>query len=142
MNNPAKGPTCPLRQFASTSIFKNVRRLYSKDSPRCAVPARRKAFARQSSMKRPVPLPRGSLPIALPGFARSAARNLDPPFSHADAMAQISLFTRLFPVFDLTAMTVPEAARCSRSRIGLLRCPDSGCRAPQPDSDCLQRRFR
>ena len=39
-------------------------------------------------------------------FFRVVTAKLDPPLNLDDAMAQVSLLTRLFPVFDLTAMIV------------------------------------
>lgn len=49
-------------------------------------------------------------------FFRVATGNLDPPLSYEDAMTQISLFMRLFPVYDLTAMIVLEAVRGARDQ--------------------------
>jgi len=47
-------------------------------------------------------------------FFRVATGKLDPPLSNQDAMTQISLFMRLFPVYEMTPMIVLEAARGAR----------------------------
>ena len=47
-------------------------------------------------------------------FFHVSTRKLDPPLSRADAMDQVSLFVRMWPVFDLTQMIVLEAARGAR----------------------------
>ncbi len=47
-------------------------------------------------------------------FIHVSTRKLDPPLSRAEALAQASLFTRMWPVFDLTPLIVLEAARGSR----------------------------
>ncbi len=47
-------------------------------------------------------------------FFHVSTRKLDPPLSRTEALAQISLFTRLWPVFDLTPMIALEAARGAR----------------------------
>ena len=47
-------------------------------------------------------------------FLHVSTHKLDPPLSRADAFAQASLFTRMWPVFDLTPLIVLEAARGAR----------------------------
>jgi predicted nucleic acid-binding protein len=47
-------------------------------------------------------------------FLNVSTRKLDPPLSRADALEQVSLFTRMWPVFDLTPLIVLEAARGAR----------------------------
>ena len=47
-------------------------------------------------------------------FLNVSTRKLDPPLSRADALEQGSLFTRMWPVFDLTPLIVLEAARGAR----------------------------
>ena len=47
-------------------------------------------------------------------FLHVSPRNLDPPLSRGEALAQASLFTRMWPVFDLTPLIVLEAARGAR----------------------------
>ena len=44
-------------------------------------------------------------------FFSVATRKLSPSFTPAEALEQINLFIRLFPVFDLTPMIVMEAGR-------------------------------
>lgn len=44
-------------------------------------------------------------------FVNTSTHRLHPPLSTADALAQINLFIRMFPVFDLTPLIVMEAAR-------------------------------
>ncbi|MEW5871571.1 MAG: PIN domain-containing protein [Chloroflexota bacterium] len=51
---------------------------------------------------------------SLAEFLSVATRKLDPSLSRAEALEQVSLFTRLWPVFDLTALIVLEAARGAR----------------------------
>jgi predicted nucleic acid-binding protein len=43
-----------------------------------------------------------------------STRKLDPPLSRSDALAQAGLFTRMWPIFDLTPLIVLEAARGAR----------------------------
>jgi len=58
---------------------------------------------------------RGRLSVqCLAEFVHTSTRKLDPPLSHAEALAQVSLFTRIWPVFDLTPLIVLEAARGAR----------------------------
>ena len=47
-------------------------------------------------------------------FLNVSTRKLDPPLSWAEALSQAVLFTRMWPVFDLTPMIVLEAARGAR----------------------------
>jgi predicted nucleic acid-binding protein len=47
-------------------------------------------------------------------FFHVSTRKLDPPLSRAEAMDQAGLFTRLWPVFNLTPLIVVEAARGAR----------------------------
>lgn len=51
---------------------------------------------------------------SLSEFFHVATRKLDPPLSRAEALEQVSLFTRIWPVFDLTPLIVLEAARGAR----------------------------
>ena len=51
---------------------------------------------------------------SLAEFIHVSTRKLDPPLSRAEALEQVILFTRLWPVFDLTPLIVLEAARGSR----------------------------
>ncbi len=44
-------------------------------------------------------------------FVNTSIHKLHPPLSAAQALAQINLFTRMYPVFDLTPLIVMEAAR-------------------------------
>lgn len=44
-------------------------------------------------------------------FISVSTRKLSPPLSPKDAMDQVNLFTRVWPVFDLTPLIVLEAAR-------------------------------
>ena len=44
-------------------------------------------------------------------FVHFSTRKLDPPLSPAQAISQVNLFLRMWPVFDLTPMIVLEAAR-------------------------------
>ena len=44
-------------------------------------------------------------------FFSVATRKLAPPLSPAEALEQVGLFTRVWPVFDLTTLVVLEAAR-------------------------------
>jgi predicted nucleic acid-binding protein len=48
---------------------------------------------------------------ALAEFFRVATRKLSPSLTSAQALDQVTLFTRLWPVFDLTPMIVMEAGR-------------------------------
>ena len=48
---------------------------------------------------------------ALAEFFSVATRKLSPSLTPADALQQVSLFIRLWPVFDLTPMIVIEAGR-------------------------------
>jgi len=47
-------------------------------------------------------------------FINASTHKLDPPLSYAEALTQASLFTRIYPVFDLTPVIVLEAARGAR----------------------------
>ncbi|MCI0519249.1 MAG: PIN domain-containing protein [Chloroflexi bacterium] len=47
-------------------------------------------------------------------FLHVVTRKLNPPLSWAQALAQAGLFTRMWPVFDLTPLIVLEAARGAR----------------------------
>ena len=47
-------------------------------------------------------------------FLNVSTRKLEPPLSRAEALSQVSLFTRMWPVFDLTALIVLEAGRGAR----------------------------
>jgi predicted nucleic acid-binding protein len=47
-------------------------------------------------------------------FLNVSTRKLDPPLSRGDALAQASLFTRMWPIFDLTPLIVLEAGRGAR----------------------------
>jgi predicted nucleic acid-binding protein len=47
-------------------------------------------------------------------FIQVSTRKLQPPLNYAEALAQVSLFMRMWPVFDLTSMIVIEAARGAR----------------------------
>ncbi len=47
-------------------------------------------------------------------FLNASTRKLDPPLSRANALEQVNLFTRMWPVFDLTPLIVLEAARGAR----------------------------
>lgn len=44
-------------------------------------------------------------------FFSVSTRKLSPPLSLAEALKQVSLFTRVWPVFDLTPLIVLEAGR-------------------------------
>lgn len=44
-------------------------------------------------------------------FFSVSTRKLSPPLSPAEALRQVNLFTRAWPVFDLTPLIVLEAAR-------------------------------
>jgi predicted nucleic acid-binding protein len=48
---------------------------------------------------------------ALAEFFSVATRKLSPSLTSAQALEQVTLFTRLWPVFDLTSMIVMEAGR-------------------------------
>jgi predicted nucleic acid-binding protein len=48
---------------------------------------------------------------ALAEFFNVATRKLSPSLTSAQALDQVTLFTRLWPVFDLTPMIVMEAGR-------------------------------
>jgi predicted nucleic acid-binding protein len=55
---------------------------------------------------------RGRLSVqALAEFFSVATRKLSPSLTSAQALDQVTLFTRLWPVFDLTPMIVMEAGR-------------------------------
>ena len=47
-------------------------------------------------------------------FFSVSTRKLSPPLSPTEALKQVNLFTRAWPVFDLTPLTVLKAARSSR----------------------------
>ncbi|HYA91878.1 MAG TPA: PIN domain-containing protein [Thermodesulfobacteriota bacterium] len=56
--------------------------------------------------------PSGRLSVqALAEFFSVATRKLSPSLTSAQALDQVTLFTRLWPVFDLTPMIVMEAGR-------------------------------
>jgi len=58
---------------------------------------------------------RGRLSVQnLAEFLHVSTRKLTPPLSRAEAMNQVNLFTRMWPVFDLTTLIVLEAARGAR----------------------------
>ena len=44
-------------------------------------------------------------------FSNVALRRLKPPMSAADTLAQVELFQRVFPIFNITPMVVLEALR-------------------------------
>ncbi|MGB3714590.1 MAG: hypothetical protein WA996_09190, partial [Candidatus Promineifilaceae bacterium] len=44
-------------------------------------------------------------------FFSVSTRKLSPPLSSDDALAQVNLFIRVWPIFDLTPLIVMEAAR-------------------------------
>ena len=48
---------------------------------------------------------------ALAEFFSVATRKLSPSLTSVEALEQVALFTRLWPVFDLTSMIVMEAGR-------------------------------
>lgn len=58
-------------------------------------------------------------------FYHHATRKLGPTFSPAEAMAQISLFTWLWPFFELTPRIVLEAERGVRDMVWPLPMPKS-----------------
>lgn len=47
-------------------------------------------------------------------FINASTHKLDPPLTRAEALDQVSLFARMWPIFDLTALIVLEAARGAR----------------------------
>jgi predicted nucleic acid-binding protein len=47
-------------------------------------------------------------------FLHVSTRKLDPSLSRDEALTQASLFTRMWPIFDLTPLIVLEAARGAR----------------------------
>jgi predicted nucleic acid-binding protein len=51
---------------------------------------------------------------SLAEFLHVSTRKLDPPLSWAEALNQVALFTRMWPIFDLTPLIVLEAARGAR----------------------------
>ena len=51
---------------------------------------------------------------SLAEFIHVSTRKLDPPLSPAEALAQVNLFTRMWPIFDLTPLIFLEAARGAR----------------------------
>jgi len=51
---------------------------------------------------------------SLAEFIHASTRKLDPPLSPAEALAQVNLFTRMWPIFDLTPLIFLEAARGAR----------------------------
>ncbi len=48
---------------------------------------------------------------SLAEFFSVSTRKLSPPLSPDDALAQVNLFIRVWPIFDLTPLIVMEAAR-------------------------------
>jgi predicted nucleic acid-binding protein len=51
---------------------------------------------------------------SLAEFFQVATHKLDPPLTYDEALHQVSLFVRIWPVFDLTPLVVLEAARGAR----------------------------
>jgi predicted nucleic acid-binding protein len=51
---------------------------------------------------------------SLAEFLHVSTRKLDPPLSWAEAITQVGLFTRMWPVFELTPLIVLEAGRGAR----------------------------
>ena len=47
-------------------------------------------------------------------FFSVSTRKLSPPLSPNEALDQVNLFTRVWPVYELTPLIVLEAARCVR----------------------------
>lgn len=47
-------------------------------------------------------------------FFQVATHKLDPPLTYKEALNQVSLFIRIWPVFDLTPLIILEAARGAR----------------------------
>jgi predicted nucleic acid-binding protein len=79
--------------------------LYDKQSPEKAEQARK-------VLKHLVSTRNGRLSVQnLAEFMHVSTHKLDPPLNSAEALVQVSLFTRMLPVFDLTPMVVLEAAR-------------------------------
>ena len=76
---------------------------------------------------------------SLSEFLNVSTRKLVPPLTRAEAMTQVILFARMWPIFDLTPMIVLEAARGGGGpRPLLLRCPDLGRRPPEPGAGHFQ----
>jgi len=48
---------------------------------------------------------------SLAEFLSASMRKLDPPLSPSQALEQVSLFVRMWPVFDLTPLIILEAGR-------------------------------
>ena len=82
--------------------------LYDTGSPSKAVQARQ-ALERLEQTRS------GRLSVqSLAEFLHVSTHKLHPPLSRAEALDQVSLFIRTWPVFDLTALVVLEAARGAR----------------------------
>ena len=82
--------------------------LYDTASPGKAAQARR-------VMERLEQTRSGRLSVqCLAEFVHTTTRKLDPPLSYAEALVQVGLFARMWPVFDLTPLIVLEAARGAR----------------------------
>lgn len=60
-------------------------------------------------------------------FFSVATRKLSPPLTPAEALTQVTLFARLWPVLDLTQLIVLEAGRGVRDhQLPYVRCPALG----------------
>lgn len=82
--------------------------LYDTASPGKAAQARR-------VMERLEQTRSGRLSVqCLAEFVHTTTRKLDPPLSYAEALVQVGLLARMWPVFDLTPLIVLEAARGAR----------------------------
>jgi predicted nucleic acid-binding protein len=82
--------------------------LYDTGSPRKAARARR-------VLDHPELARSGRLSVqCLAEFLHVSTRKLDPPLSRDEALTQAGLFTRMWPVFDLTPLILLEAARGAR----------------------------
>ena len=76
-------------------------------------------------------------------FMNVSTRKLDPPLHTRRSIDQDNLFTRMWPIFDLTPLIVfGSHARRSRPRPGVLRCPNLGCRSSEPGDGRIQRRLQ
>jgi predicted nucleic acid-binding protein len=82
--------------------------LYDKQSPKKVEQARK-------TLKHLISTHSGRLSVQnLAEFMYVSTHKLDPPLKYAEALVQVSLFTRMWSVFDLTALIVLEAARGAR----------------------------
>ena len=82
--------------------------LYDSGSPRKAAQARRVLERLELTRS-------GRLSVqSLAEFLHVSTRKLDPPLSRSQALTQVGLFTRMWPIFDLTPLIVLEAARGAR----------------------------